>query len=72
MLQPFHRYSHLLALIQAPRPDIYIHNRVGRRAAFLSGQMSLQLEIAKPQELIGIEERYRNDLIKRAQRTKRP
>jgi hypothetical protein len=54
-----------------PSMEAYIHNRVGRRAAFLSGQMSLQLEIAKSEQLIGIEERYRNDLIKRAQRKRR-
>jgi hypothetical protein len=54
-----------------PFVEDIIRSRVGKRAAFLSGQMSLQLEIAKSEQLIGIEERYRNDLIKRGQRTRR-
>jgi hypothetical protein len=55
-----------------PSMENYIHNRVGRRAAFLSGQMSLQLEISKSQRLIEIENRYRTDQIKKVERTRRP
>jgi hypothetical protein len=55
-----------------PSMEHYIHNRVARRAAFISGQMSLQLEISKPEQLIRIEERYRTDQIKRVERTRRP
>lgn len=55
-----------------PMMENYIHNRVSRRAAFLSGQMSLQLEISKSQRLIEIENRYRTDQIKKVERTRRP
>jgi hypothetical protein len=46
----------------------YVHSRVSKRAAYLSGQMTLQLEISKSQELVRIEERYRTDQIKKKQR----
>jgi hypothetical protein len=45
-----------------------VTNRVAQKAAWQAGQIGLQLEINKSKELIGIEERYRNDQIKRAQR----
>lgn len=55
-----------------PFVEDIIRSRVGKRAAFLSGQMSLQLEISKSPELIRIEDRYRTDQIKRVERTRRP
>lgn len=47
----------------------YIQQRVGKRAAYISGSLTLQLEISKSQRLIGIEERYRADQIKKGERS---
>lgn len=69
MLQPF---NHSNQPMIPPFVEDIIRNRVSRRAAFLSGQMSLQLEISKSPELIRIEDRYRTDQIKRVERTRRP
>lgn len=67
MLQSSNRFNP-----PAPPPLMlaYIHQRVARRAAFLSGQATLQLEISKSAELIRIEERYRTDRIKQGERVK--
>jgi hypothetical protein len=48
----------------------YLHHRVARRAAYISGQLTLQLEVGKSPELVRIEDRYRTDQIKRIERSR--
>jgi hypothetical protein len=69
MLRSFNRFNQPMI---PPFVEDIIRNRVSKRAAFLSGQMSLQLEISKSQRLIEIENRYRTDQIKKVERTRRP
>lgn len=67
MLNSYHQYRQPTV---PPFMASYIHQRVGRRAAYIAGEIGLQLEINKSKRLIGIEERYRNDLIRKEQQKK--
>jgi hypothetical protein len=51
-----------------PLMEGYIYRRVSERAALISEQTMCECELGKSVQLIGIEERYRNDMIKKAQR----
>lgn len=62
MLQPFNQPR------VTPFMAAYIQRRVSMRAAYISGRIALDLEIRKPPALIGIEDRYRTDKIKRIER----
>jgi hypothetical protein len=69
-MQPFHRYSHLLQLIQTPRPDIYIHQCVAARAAAFEALTEGKIKERKSGRLKEIEERYKIDQIRKEERAR--
>ncbi|HEX3641097.1 MAG TPA: hypothetical protein VHV10_07395 [Ktedonobacteraceae bacterium] len=55
-----------------PSMENYLRRRVSTLAAVAHAQTMYQYELSKSVQLVGIEARYRTDLIKMAQKTRRP
>lgn len=52
----------------SPRMADYISRRVGARAAIISGDIALWLEMCKPPQLVMIEDQYKTSQMKSIER----